>query len=172
MPWYTPITWTVGQYVTALDLNQQIRDNMNHIKARIDTAFPANTQTVLAGTWSTTSSTFSDIGTFTLTYTHAASHNILLWFTTKARLSAAGAIARIDFNIDGTRVGHATEGWMNYYSDNAALNNARVPLTAVYLGAVAAGTHTVKPQMAAAGGTAEFGYGATQFGYIIMGLVP
>lgn len=170
MPWYTPITWTVGQYVTALDLNQQIRDNLNHVKGRIDPGFPAANQTVAAGTWTTTSATFSDIGSFSLTYSYASSHNLLMWFVSKAKLTAAGNIGRLDFNIDGTRIGHTTEGWQNYYIDNAGMVNARIPFVAIALWSVAAGTHTVKPQFAAIG-TFELGYGVTQFGYQVLGLV-
>lgn len=36
MAWVTPRTWTVGQLVTASDLNEQIRDNFNHLKIPID----------------------------------------------------------------------------------------------------------------------------------------
>lgn len=32
MAWATPKTWSVGQLVSANDLNEQIRDNFNHLK--------------------------------------------------------------------------------------------------------------------------------------------
>ena len=170
MAWTTPITWTVGGYVTALLMNQQVRDNLNHIKTRIDTAFPAAVQNATSGTWSTSSSTFADIGTFSLSYSYAASHNVLLWFTSNAKVNTAGGILRLDFNFDGSRVGDATEGWQNLYIDNAALEDSRFPITAMYLGTLASGSHTIKPQLAAGSATVEVGFGGTQFGYIVMGL--
>ena len=32
MAWVTPKSWTLGELVSASDLNDQIRDNMNHLK--------------------------------------------------------------------------------------------------------------------------------------------
>lgn len=32
MAWTTPKSWTVGELVSAADLNEQIRDNMDHLK--------------------------------------------------------------------------------------------------------------------------------------------
>lgn len=32
MSWKTPKTWAVGELVSAADLNEQIRDNMTHLK--------------------------------------------------------------------------------------------------------------------------------------------
>jgi hypothetical protein len=36
MAWVTPRTWTVGQLVSAAELNEQIRDNLNHLKVAVD----------------------------------------------------------------------------------------------------------------------------------------
>lgn len=36
MAWTTPRTWTIGQLVSATDLNEQIRDNLNHLKLAVD----------------------------------------------------------------------------------------------------------------------------------------
>lgn len=34
MAWHTPKTWTPGEVVSAANLNEQLRDNMNHLLAR------------------------------------------------------------------------------------------------------------------------------------------
>jgi hypothetical protein len=36
MAWVTPRTWTVGQLVSAAELNEQLRDNLNHLKVAVD----------------------------------------------------------------------------------------------------------------------------------------
>lgn len=36
MAWTTPKTWTIGELVTASDLNEQVRDNLNHLKLAVD----------------------------------------------------------------------------------------------------------------------------------------
>jgi hypothetical protein len=38
MAWVTPKTWSLGQLVSANDLNEQIRDNLNHLALAVDTA--------------------------------------------------------------------------------------------------------------------------------------
>ncbi|KKM13125.1 hypothetical protein LCGC14_1719410 [marine sediment metagenome] len=32
MAWIAPKSWSIGELVSAADLNEQIRDNMNHLK--------------------------------------------------------------------------------------------------------------------------------------------
>jgi len=36
MAWTTPVTWTADQLVKAVDMNAQIRDNMNILKFALD----------------------------------------------------------------------------------------------------------------------------------------
>lgn len=43
MVWTTPRTWISGDYVTAGGLNTDIRDNLNHIKNRVQTGTVAIT---------------------------------------------------------------------------------------------------------------------------------
>lgn len=38
MAWTTPRTWTVGEVVTAAQMNEQLRDNLNYLKSRTDVA--------------------------------------------------------------------------------------------------------------------------------------
>lgn len=40
MAWTTPATWAVGEALTAAKLNEQLRDNMDYLKARADSAVP------------------------------------------------------------------------------------------------------------------------------------
>lgn len=50
MSWTTPVTWTIGQLITAADLNEQLRDNLLHLKIALDDdgKIPALTSTYLA----------------------------------------------------------------------------------------------------------------------------
>lgn len=50
MAWVTPRTWTVGQLVAAAELNEQIRDNLTHLKLSVDNSgkIPALSSTYLA----------------------------------------------------------------------------------------------------------------------------
>lgn len=50
MAWTTPRTWTLGQLVAANDLNEQIRDNFNHLKLLVnnDGKIPELSSTYLA----------------------------------------------------------------------------------------------------------------------------
>lgn len=38
MAWTAPRTWSVGQLVAAAELNEQIRDNLAHLKLALDSA--------------------------------------------------------------------------------------------------------------------------------------
>jgi hypothetical protein len=50
MAWNAPITWTIGQLVDASDLNEQIRDNLLHLKILVndDGKIPALSTTYVA----------------------------------------------------------------------------------------------------------------------------
>ena len=50
MAWVTPQTWVVGQLVGADELNEQLRDNLVHLKLALDDdgKIPALTSTYLA----------------------------------------------------------------------------------------------------------------------------
>ena len=36
MAWTTPKSWTIGELVSASDMNEQVRDNMDHLKLIVD----------------------------------------------------------------------------------------------------------------------------------------
>lgn len=50
MAWTTPKTWSVGQLVSAADMNEQVRDNMLHLKIILDDngKLPALSSTYIA----------------------------------------------------------------------------------------------------------------------------
>lgn len=50
MAWVAPRTWVIGQLVDAADLNEQIRDNLTHLKLLVDDdgKIPALSATYLA----------------------------------------------------------------------------------------------------------------------------
>jgi hypothetical protein len=50
MAWTAPRTWTPGELVTALMMNQHVRDNLNFLKTRVDELAPVSQTTTLTGT--------------------------------------------------------------------------------------------------------------------------
>ena len=50
MAWTTPKTWTIGELVTADDLNTHLRDNLSHLKVAVndDGKIPALSSTYIA----------------------------------------------------------------------------------------------------------------------------
>lgn len=169
MPWFTPPTFAVGGYVTALVANQYWRDNPNDLKRRLDTPLPAGAQTITSGAFSTSSATWTAVdASFTLTYSFPFSHNIMMWFHSKAQHSALGGIVRFTFTVDGVRVGNAVEGYQNLFINDVDVAGSWFPFNALYVGTLAAGSHTIVPQFSTNGATALLGYGATHWGYMVM----
>lgn len=169
MPYWIPPTFAVGGYVTALDANQYWRDNPNDLKRRLDTAFPAAQQTINAGSFSTSLTTWSAVdASFTLSYSFPYSHNLMMWFVSKAQHSGLGGIVRFSFEINGTRVGNATEGCQNLYINDLDVAGSWFPFVAMYMTAQAAGAYTIIPKFSTNGPTAQLGYGTTQWGYQVM----
>lgn len=108
MAWTAPKTWTDGSVLTAAELNEQLRDNLNFLKA------PDNDIKVSVAEYSTTSTTFVDIDNTNLSasITTSAGAAVLCWFQFPVYgAAAAGVPTMIGFNInvDGSNVTGA--GW-------------------------------------------------------------
>src|SRR6476619_2076156 len=80
MAWNTPITWT-AVVVTVSNLNQQIRDNMNYLKAAVDASSVNNSicQGRLTLTASTPVTTSDVTAATTLRYTPYKGNQIALY---------------------------------------------------------------------------------------------
>lgn len=152
--WTAPRTWNVGELVTAGLLNTHLRDNLEFLKAQID--LPLNFA-VAASTslYSTTSATFADIDGTNLKLTFTTSGGVvLLGFSTLGKHSAAAGEIRLDWHIDGARVGDATYG-ICLLQEPAA--DHYIPISHIHARALSAGAHTLKLQFATGGATAYIG---------------
>lgn len=152
--WTPPRTWAVGELVTAGLLNTHVRDNLEFLKGQID--LPLNFATaVSASAYSSASTTFADVDPVALKLTLSTSGGaILLGLSCHARHNAALGEIRLDWNIDGLRLGEPTYGTCFM---QAPVANAYAPISHVLVHALAAGAHTIKLQFASSGGTGTLG---------------
>jgi hypothetical protein len=152
--WTPPRTWTVGELVTAGLLNTHLRDNLEFLKTQID--LPLNFASASSPAAYTSATTlYADVDAALLKLTLTTSGGaVLLGFSTHAHHSNLLGETRLDWNIDGLRVGDPTYGTC-FMQASAA--NAHTPITHVLVCALAAGTHVFKLQLASSGGTATIG---------------
>lgn len=66
MAWTTPRTWTVGEVVTAAELNEQIRDNVGYLYDRAVTGIVNSGGTIIGGSRYTVSHTGT--GAYTVSF--------------------------------------------------------------------------------------------------------
>lgn len=132
MAWVNPITWTVSQLVTAANLNEQVRDNMNYLFAR------NSGRAELTGDFTTTSTSFTDLTGLTVTFTTYGGQ-VLVGFS--GNCSNNGA-SNNDFTIavDGVDAGDGTNGITGF-----STGTVRFPVSITYITvALSAGSHTIK----------------------------
>lgn len=152
--WTPPRTWNVGELVTAGLLNTHLRDNLEFLKAQID--LPLNFAAAASTTqYTTTSATYADVDTTNLKLTLTTSGGVvLLGLSTLAKHSAVAGEVRLDWNIDGARIGDATYGICLFQEP---VIDHIIPVSHIHIRALSAGAHTIKLQFATGGGTASLG---------------
>jgi hypothetical protein len=152
--WTPPRTWNVGELVTAGLLNTHLRDNLEYLKAQID--LPLNfAAAASASLYTTTSTSFADVDGTNLKLTLTTSGGaVLLGFSTLAKHNTAAGEARLDWQIDGARIGDTTYGVSLL---QAPATNAYIPISHVHVVALSAAAHTIKLQFATSGGTLSLG---------------
>jgi hypothetical protein len=140
--WTAPRTWTVGEIVTAGQLNTHLRDNLEFLKTREDTPLNSFTTTTTAA-HATTSSTFVEVnaGVFTFTITCTGSAFIMLGVSGVWKCSTAGGEAILDVSIDGTRIGDASYGSTMMQASTA---NYVQPFAFTTVRTISAGTRTLR----------------------------
>lgn len=87
MAWTSPKTWNTNDLVTANDLNQQLRDNLNHLYSLSNTANAGDLNANLA----CYSSSPIQIGTYSVTLT-TVGRPVLLIFSATAKSAAGGTV--------------------------------------------------------------------------------
>jgi hypothetical protein len=146
--WHIPVSWSTGQLVTATNLNEQLRDNLEFLKTP-PTALVSINQ---GSDYATTSTTFVDIDVTNLSLTiTTAGGDVLIAF-----MAYTGGTSRLyfDVSIDGTRVG-GDDGFVS------AVAAANTPVTLVVLKqGLAPGSHTFRVQWKVNSGTGTMYAGA------------
>lgn len=155
MAWTTPKTWTDGNVLTAAELNEQVRDNLNFLYAKPTDDYVING----AANYSTTSTTFVDVDATNLSLTlTSGGGDLLVWFSgTTGVSSGARGYTFLDLDLDGSRVG-GDDGLVFVSSYGASLyaeDKWRNIVLLHLLKNVAAGSHTIKLQWMQAGGTVD-----------------
>jgi hypothetical protein len=147
--WTPPRTWNVGELVTAGLLNTHLRDNLEFLKAQVD--LPVSLAAAASATqYSTASATYGDVDGTNLVLNLTTSGGIvLLGFSTLAKHNTAAGEARLDWLIDGARVGHATFGISLL---QVPATDLYIPVTHIHARALSAGAHTIKLQFATGSG--------------------
>lgn len=103
MPWTTPGTATAGSVLTAAFWNEQVRDNMNVLRAMVNVQ-----QAVKTDTTSSTSSSFADIAGLSVTITPTFNTSkILLAASVQVGISNTSYWIPFRFTRDGTAIGIA-----------------------------------------------------------------
>jgi len=148
MGWTTPRTWATGELVTAVLLNEQMRDNESYVHSGKPLVKVVRNS---GSTYSTTSGTFADIDTSNLTATlSVTTGRVLLSFVGCFYASASSKMLGLDFTVDGTRIG----GSNGITQENLDTNARSISLLLPYSG-LSVGSHTFRVQWnVAAGGTA------------------
>ena len=142
MAWTAPKTWS-SEPLTSLDLNQNVRDNLNHLKNRLDSSVGkfVSGEAMLQ----TTATEFVDVDAVNLSLT-LTTHggDVLLGFTGTAQSGRpAGAFY---FNVAVDEVNYvADDGIICNQISGSVDNNRRKPLSFVMLiPGLSAGSHTFK----------------------------
>ncbi len=137
MAWTQPRTWNVGELVTADLLNTHLRDNLNALKDPPTGAVSASAD------YSTTSASFVYVDEPTLAHTLVTGGGdvLVVFFGAVLHNSAAAAYVALDVEVNGSRLGGATNGLLYL----RVPQNIILPVALTYLHmTLPAGTHTFK----------------------------
>ena len=129
--WTSNRTWVAGEIVTAALMNTYIRDNLDWLKTPIASK-------VTAGGIITTSASFVDVTSMTATFTTTGGGIDVLIRCTLAQTGAATCYLQLV--VDGASECYLC-GWVS------PAGNSYVPCSLVHhIGALSAGSHTIKVQ--------------------------
>ncbi|PJF30840.1 MAG: hypothetical protein CUN51_06550 [Candidatus Thermofonsia Clade 1 bacterium] len=148
MPWTTPTTWVSAQVVTATQLNEQLRDNMNYLLSRPHQRIIR----VASSNYTTTSTTFVDIDATNLSITLTISGSaVLVGFSGVAEVNS-GPFYCFDFTVDGNRYTTVSNGLLEVHTATGFIH-VPASYTALVMG-LTVGSHTFRPVWRATSGTA------------------
>ena len=150
MAWTAPKTWSVGEPLTAPDLNAQLRDNMLALKAPPTTIVKLDEP----GDYTTTSTAFVAIDTsrLNLSLTTSGGDVMIVFF---ANISHATSYTHLDIEFDG-----ALMGGDNGLVRIAGSNFTQASIVCLKTG-VSSGLHTIRMMWKVVAGTATLYAGTT-----------
>ncbi len=149
MAWTSPSTWAAGSVVSAVALNQQLRDNALYLLSR-----PHQMIKRTAGAnYETTSTTFVPIDSTNLSISLTLSGSaVLVNFSGVTEVPSGGGSAYYDLEVDGVRYSPTANGSLQAPFSGA---NAPLQLTLLITG-LSVGAHTFRPVWrSVSGGTAR-----------------
>lgn len=138
MAWTTPRTWAASELVTATQLNEQLRDNLNALKGP-----PRDHKVTVSSAFSTTSTSFVTVTGAEAQCTTAGGRLMISAFgTLGANTTLTAALSLL---LDGTsRQGNSTDGLQRVYVPGGGVNGFGF----VYLSfALSAANHTIALQI-------------------------
>lgn len=136
--WTTPADWEINQLVTADDLNEQLRDNLEYLlEPNYDQIIRDN-----SGDYSTTSATFEDVDETNLALS-LTTHGGHILVQVIGSLATAGEAVFLDLDLDGTRAG---DGFTNGLYTHEASGDGDGFFFAHIFPTPSAGAHTIKLQ--------------------------
>lgn len=149
MTWTSPATWSVGQLVTAADLNTQLRDNLLALKNPPTAHYKLNE----SANYTTNSTVFVDVDATKLALTIVTSGGDVLVGFAGSLLGTSRAY--LDVAVDGVAFG-GDDGIMLVQNTGASVGASFVILVT----GLAAGSHTFKLQYKVDSGSATLYAGA------------
>lgn len=166
MAWTSPKTWIDGNKLSALELNEQLRDNLNYLFAKPSASYILDE----AANYTTTSNSWVDIDSTNLALSiTTGGGDVLVWFNgLVVPYNASTARVGLDIDVDGSRIAgdHGIVS-KNTYASGAYFVPSVSPLTIVRLvTGLSAGSHTFKLQWIVNYSAVLFaGAGTTNFVY-------
>lgn len=161
MAWATVAAFTDSEVVTAARLNQ-MADNLEYLRNSNEYAFFDGDGPEMT----TTSATFVSMGAdFEQAAFACTGRPVLVLLQASVRVTgAASEIGNFDIEVDGSRIGHSTEGIVSVGRETNAGTVVTTPPYYASIGAIitglSAGNHSFEMHWAVdAGGTLRVGYG-------------
>lgn len=143
MAWTTPKTWTTGELVTATDLNTHVRDNLSFLKTKVDAGSNRFKCYIATPYITTTSTSFVDMSTGSLSGTLTTSGNPVLIGASSSWNGDTGTNLYLDVLVDSARLGPLDVGLLTAYIPSG---NQYYPFCLLTIRDFAAGNHNFKLQ--------------------------
>lgn len=171
MAWVTPRTWVTNEIVTAAQLNEQIRDNMNetapavtfsaspgHIvgnEAVNDLVYRLVVNNAVATAQTTTSTTYTDLTTVGPARSVSTGTSALVCWSARVRNATVGGISYVGLTISGATSSAAADALALQFEAATSNQIMRAGVAQIYLG-LTGGSNTFTMQYRVSAGTGEF----------------